>query len=191
MGAQGIVTRRDFRAFVSGALVPVSLLSLARIPPRTIVRSSVIYAIGGVCLGALLMVLKERPPVPMSVNPVMLQVLAIVSFACAGFLLILIPCLLIGVPLFAETQPGVLGWKSFSLTPEGLREETRANDSLVRWAGINALDETDAHIFVRLDRYKMTGYVIPKRFFSDRETCAAFVAELRAGMTRSSVGNAQ
>lgn len=81
----------------------------------------------------------------------------------------------------------VLGPKHTSLDDTGLTERLRYHTYHVAWPGILSVDETQEHVFFRVDR--CGGYVIPKRAFGSRETVAEFVAfargRLDAGRARA------
>lgn len=68
----------------------------------------------------------------------------------------------------------VLGRKSYELTDAGIVERTPHSESMFRWSGVRAVDETPEHLFLFIDR--CAAYIIPKRSFLSLDRASDFVA---------------
>ena len=73
---------------------------------------------------------------------------------------------------YAKKTPGTLGKHKFSITHEGLLEETQYNRTLTKWAGIKTLYKTRSVIYVGISSYLY--HVIPFRFFGSKEDFDSF-----------------
>lgn len=71
-----------------------------------------------------------------------------------------------------DASGAILGPKSYQLTDSGVIETSRHVDSTTRWSGVVAIEETEAHIFLFVDR--CAGFIIPKRCFSSTEQAKEF-----------------
>ena len=70
--------------------------------------------------------------------------------------------------LFMSTKKnGILGIHEYTLTPEGLYEETKANKSLNKWKGINKVYIVSSYILFQISGYLF--HIIPKRSFESSE----------------------
>lgn len=74
-------------------------------------------------------------------------------------------------------QPGTLGHRIHVIEPEGLRTETTAANSLLRWSAISDVRADEHYIFVYIGR--TSGPIIPRRFFASRAEADAFLQALR------------
>jgi len=77
----------------------------------------------------------------------------------------------------ANKKSGVLGTHHYRIENDGLREWTDANDTLTKWAGINAVIRTRRFIFVRVTWYLF--HVLPSRCFESKDKFNSFYEELR------------
>jgi hypothetical protein len=59
----------------------------------------------------------------------------------------------------------------------GVGEESAHHRHFSAWAGIVAVHETDAHVFLMVDR--LAGYILPKRAFTSAEALAEFTSTSR------------
>ncbi|MFC4249923.1 YcxB family protein [Sinimarinibacterium flocculans] len=70
---------------------------------------------------------------------------------------------------------GVLGVHEYTLSPEGLREKTDANEGLNRWSGVLSLTKQRHHLLIRISSYMF--HIIPRRSFSSAAEFEAFCSQ--------------
>ena len=66
--------------------------------------------------------------------------------------------------LMSNSKSGVLGKHEYLITEEGLSESTEANDSLIKWSGIDDVKINKNYILVRVNQYLF--HMLPRRSFS-------------------------
>jgi len=71
----------------------------------------------------------------------------------------------------------LLGSRQVVLDDKGVRDESVHHRHESDWPGVLSIDETDAHIFLMIDRF--AGYIVPKRAFSNPARLQEFVAFAR------------
>lgn len=90
-----------------------------------------------------------------------------------GALSMLILLVLVQRDLWRNIAPledgSILGSHTFDFDEDGLRQCCEHCESVMRWAGVHELRETETHFFVMTDR--IAGYVIPKRDLGGDEAC--------------------
>lgn len=64
-----------------------------------------------------------------------------------------------------DKNGSILGKKKFTITEEGLVEETESIVNLLKWRGIKEVKTNKNYIFILVDSY--SAHIIPKRFFRD------------------------
>jgi len=74
--------------------------------------------------------------------------------------------------------PPLLGRQIVSLEGEGVRLRAERFELWLRWDAIDAVEESDEHLFALAD--PLPTIVVPKRCFASSEESAAFAARLRA-----------
>lgn len=74
---------------------------------------------------------------------------------------------------FPSKNGSVLGKRKYSITDEGLLEETSTTSSMQKWEGIKSVEENRDLIFLFTD--KIAAYFIPKRSFSSAEEMEQFI----------------
>lgn len=67
---------------------------------------------------------------------------------------------------------GVFCRHTISISPDGVHEKTKVNDSQSGWRGIEKVDETDNHVFVYIA--SNNAHVVPKRYFLNAEEANEF-----------------
>jgi hypothetical protein len=68
----------------------------------------------------------------------------------------------------------VLGARTLTLNDDGINLFTDTYNSSTKWQGIRSVAETKTHFFIMLDN--LTGYIIPKRAFSNEASMQEFVS---------------
>ncbi|OYU96584.1 MAG: hypothetical protein CFE21_09380 [Bacteroidetes bacterium B1(2017)] len=127
------------------------------------------YMILAVALGLTLILKKDKEFEPSSF---------IVTFLLTGFtfgILNYVGMLLtikyaVKLPL---SNGSILGKRKFSVTEEGLIEESDTNKNLQKWKGIQSIETSQNSIFIFVDT--LAAYVIPKRFFKDQTEQENFI----------------
>ena len=71
----------------------------------------------------------------------------------------------------------VLGKKTFTITDEGLLEESDSNTNLQKWKSILSVESNKKAIFIFVD--KIAAYVIPKRHFENDTEAEKFLSLLK------------
>ena len=71
----------------------------------------------------------------------------------------------------------VLGRQQVTLCEEGIRQTSRHHQVLIYWSCVCAVNTTDKHVFVMVDR--IGGFILPKRAFSSDEQREQFVSEIK------------
>ncbi|MCX2781185.1 YcxB family protein [Microbulbifer thermotolerans] len=66
--------------------------------------------------------------------------------------------------LTSNTKSGVLGKHEYVITDEGLSESTEANESLIKWSGIDDVKINKNYILIRINQYLF--HIFPRRSFS-------------------------
>lgn len=66
--------------------------------------------------------------------------------------------------LMSNAKSGVLGKHEYVITVEGLSERTNANESLIKWSGIDEVRVNKKYILVRINQYLF--YMMPRRSFN-------------------------
>jgi hypothetical protein len=79
--------------------------------------------------------------------------------------------------LSAADRGSLLGPREIVLDDKGVREESVRHKHESAWPGVLSIDETDAHIFLMIDRF--AGYIVPKRAFSNGARLQEFIAFAR------------
>jgi hypothetical protein len=77
----------------------------------------------------------------------------------------------------AAERGSLLGARQVALDDKGVSEESVHHKHMSDWLGVLSIDETDAHIFLMIDRF--AGYIVPKRAFSNAARLQEFVAFAR------------
>jgi len=67
----------------------------------------------------------------------------------------------------------ILGKRKYTITDEGLLEESEINNNLRKWSGIKTVDVNRNSVFIVVDT--IAAYVIPKRSFKDDNEMNSFV----------------
>lgn len=86
--------------------------------------------------------------------------------------------------LLPAAKGGILGKKRFTITEEGLVEDSHVNRNIQRWHGIKSIELNDNAIFVFVDN--IAAYIIPKRYFKNERAMEAFVGLMRQKIEVSS-----
>ncbi|MBV1908121.1 MAG: YcxB family protein [Kangiellaceae bacterium] len=81
---------------------------------------------------------------------------------------------LIPILITSRIGNGILGKHDYKLTPDGLYEETIANNGLTKWEGISDIKTTNSFILIRISGYLF--HVIPRRSFSSSKAFNSFSA---------------
>jgi predicted helicase len=71
----------------------------------------------------------------------------------------------------------VIGNQKLTLCEEGIRQMSRHHQMLMNWSCVRAVNTTDKHVFVMVDR--IGGFILPKRSFSSDEQREQFVNEIK------------
>ena len=71
----------------------------------------------------------------------------------------------------------VIGSQKLTLCEEGIRQTSRHHQMLMNWSCVRAVNTTDKHVFVMVDR--IGGFILPKRSFSSDEQREQFVDEIK------------
>lgn len=79
---------------------------------------------------------------------------------------------LIFMSLIVGKKSGVLGVHHYTLSEQGLHEQTETNESLNKWSGIQSIIKTPNHILFQINSYLF--HVLPRRHFQSSEAFAAF-----------------
>ncbi len=66
--------------------------------------------------------------------------------------------------LMSNSKSGVLGKHEYVITEEGLSESTEANESLLKWSGIDDVKINEKYILIRINQYLF--HMLPRRSFS-------------------------
>jgi hypothetical protein len=74
----------------------------------------------------------------------------------------------------------ILGKKKFTITDEGLIEESESNVNLQKWKGIKSIETNNNSVFIFVDN--IAAYVIPKRFFKDETEQENFIKAIEYKM---------
>jgi len=74
--------------------------------------------------------------------------------------------------LGSKETNGILGEHHFELSPEGIRESTRANETLQRWLGVQSLIRSPSAIYVRVSAYQY--HIVPRSGFDTDQAYDAF-----------------
>jgi hypothetical protein len=105
-------------------------------------------------------------------------VIAIVT-SIALSVLALLACTAIGLIFqyasFSKND-GILGEHTYSISEEGFRERTVANETLHRWGSVRHVYRTPKHMFVMVSAHLF--HVIPRRSFSDQRGFDLFHGQL-------------
>jgi hypothetical protein len=67
----------------------------------------------------------------------------------------------------------ILGKKKFTITEEGLIEESESNKNLQKWNGIKSIEMNETSVFIFVDN--VAAYIIPKRFFKNVHEQQVFI----------------
>lgn len=67
----------------------------------------------------------------------------------------------------------ILGKKKFTITDEGLIEESESNKNLQKWKGIKSIETNETSVFIFVDN--IAAYIIPKRFFKSVDEQQIFI----------------
>ena len=79
----------------------------------------------------------------------------------------------------------ILGKRKFTITNEGLIEESDSNTNIQKWNSIKSIEQNNELIIVFID--KIAAYVIPKRFFTDNEQMNLFIENMKIKTTANKV----
>lgn len=80
---------------------------------------------------------------------------------------------MIWIKKLPSDKGSILGNKKFTITDEGLLEETETNKNLQKWKGIKSIETNDNSVFIFVDN--IAAYIIPKRFFKDETEQENFI----------------
>ncbi len=113
--------------------------------------------------------------VPATFREVLAWLLAAAAVTMVGLIVF---CVFL-VPFFflSSRTPGLLGEHVFTIKHEGLREETSANDTLIRWGGAHDLHRTDG--FILIGTSPVMFHVLPRRSFASQAAFEAFWAAIQ------------
>ena len=67
---------------------------------------------------------------------------------------------------------GILGAHKYTFEAGGLREETTANDSLIKWGGAAQVRWVGELLVIRISPFQF--HIVPRESFGTREQCDAF-----------------
>lgn len=162
----------DFQAFVASVATGGSAKRSGAFVSN-LVRSSVVWCVGGIVASVLYNTVVGRPP-------------AWTRPAISGFLLASLVCG--GVVAYIQVSTrnraapredgSVLGHHSLELGPDGIVEAGPNYSCATRWPGIVEVRDTKDHIFLMTDA--CAGYIVPKRAFGSPAEHGAFMHNIRA-----------
>ncbi len=66
----------------------------------------------------------------------------------------------------------VIGYKTYQILEDGFKEGTENSENIVKWAGIESIEQNSKYIFLFID--KIAAYIIPKWFFRTNEELLEF-----------------
>jgi YcxB-like protein len=72
---------------------------------------------------------------------------------------------------------GLTGEHTITLSPDGLQERTRVNDSITDWAGLHSIDASQSHIFIYTQ--PAMAHIIPRRAFPSERDADEFLNTAR------------
>lgn len=78
----------------------------------------------------------------------------------------------------------ILGSKKYTITDEGLKEETAHSNGIQKWTGIKSIETNKNSVFIFTD--KISAFVVPKRFFKDTVEQEHFIR-----LIKEKINNAQ
>lgn len=87
------------------------------------------------------------------------------------------------VLLGAKRAIGILGEHVYTIQSDGLREQTLANDTLIRWGGAQKLVRTSALILIRVGPALF--HIVPRRWFASNDEYDTFWVAIQS-LTRVS-----
>lgn len=87
-----------------------------------------------------------------------------IAFAAIAFAVLLL-LFILGFVLLSPGQ-GLLGEHVYSVEADGVREQTSANDTLIKWGGAQELVRTSAFILIRIAPALF--HVLPRRSFTSQ-----------------------
>lgn len=74
---------------------------------------------------------------------------------------------MVSILFMSSKNNGILGKHEYTLTPEGLYEETKANNGLSKWEGINKVYIVSSYILFQISGYLF--HIVPKSSFESSE----------------------
>ena len=98
-------------------------------------------------------------------------VIALLFFGIIYFGLLMLTLKITGK--LPSDKGSILGKRKYTITDEGLLEESEINNNLRKWSGIKTVEANKNSVFIIVDT--IAAYVIPKRFFKDLDEMNLFV----------------
>lgn len=112
--------------------------------------------------------------------PTTLRASFVLFFAIAFAAIVFLSFMLLLILGFALLSPshGVLGEHVYSVQSDGVREQTVANDTLIKWGGARDLVRTSAFILIRVAPALF--HVLPRRSFTSQAEFDEFWERIQA-----------
>lgn len=101
---------------------------------------------------------------------------ALVVISSAGGFAAIFVFSLVFILLNSNTKSGVLGKHIYTIENTGLREQTKANDTLNYWSAIQKIEKTKSAITVQINAWLY--HILPRRAFDGQDQFDAFYEAL-------------
>ncbi len=82
---------------------------------------------------------------------------------------------MIMILLMSAKNNGILGKHTYTLLPEGLHEETIANEGLNKWHGVISINPTGSYLLIQIATCLF--HIIPKKSFDSSEQFEEFTSQ--------------
>ncbi len=161
MQVEVTVTRRDIARF--------NLSKLFRLKSNLIVLAFAYFVVG---MGAM----KGATSDGQGVDWVVFLVVTLLGGTLLFGAIVIVS--LIFVLISSNSQNGVVGPHTYTIEERGLRELTKANDTLNFWSAIRKVDKSSTAISVEIAPWLF--HVLPRREFESDEAYEAFFREIRS-----------
>jgi hypothetical protein len=126
------------------------------------------WLVAAVCLGIFVVWNNGVPTTALS----LVTTVALITLVLAAFWVLGVVISLCVATLWTGASIGVLGTHTYSFQPDGLRERTTANDTLIRWGGVQDVHRIGELIVIRIS--PALYHVLPRRSFDTPEAYERF-----------------